>query len=244
MSVSPETGFDFDSWLSGATVAELSVDIFQNGAVLGKFDEWKRRYERAVALSAESGGERSAGEVDPVAELEAEGEELLKELEAAKTVWFLRALTNEDEIAIEAAHPLPESPAKKWTEPAPQAVRGATEKQAEAFIVAYTSWAERKAAFDDEQQATPEYRAWLREASDVLQGRGAEKIHRAFKRIEKDGKVLTDVAPSVAQIRELPRVLGELQVGQLIAKIEAATEFEPEVAGDFLRRTSKTAHTS
>lgn len=231
--------FDFDAFVSGATITEMSVDIFQNGAVLGKFDEWQRRYERAQQLADEPSGERSAGEADPVAALEAEGEQLLSELEASKTVWFLRALTSEDENAINAAHPAPESPIKKWTEPAPTPIKNATEKQAEAFITAYTSWAERRDSFMSEQTSSKEYEAYAKETSQVLLDRGAEKIQRAFVRIEKDGMVVGANKPTIEQIKNLPAAIGEVQVGKLIAAIDAATKAEPEVPGDFLHRTSK-----
>lgn len=236
--IAETAGFDFDEWIDGATVAEVSVDVFQQAGLLGKYDEWQRRYERAEKETAATSGERSAGEVDPLKALEEEGRQLLADLQENRVTWFLRALTSDDEIAVEAAHPAPQSPVKEWTEPAPLLPKNATEKQAEAFIAAFTSWRERRQAHESAQKSTPEYEAYVTEMIEVAAARGAERVHRAFVRIEKDGKVLTVAAPSVDQIRKLPAAIGEVQVGRLVEAVKAASEREPEVSGDFLHRTS------
>lgn len=229
--------FSFEEFISGANVAELSVDIFQDGSLLGLFDEWKRRFERA---DRETPVERSAGEVSPLAALEAEGAKLLAELEASKTVWFVRGLTTEDEIAIDAAHPIPESPVKAFTEAPPTHIRNGTEKQAEAFIAAYTSWITRRDEFNSAQQERPEAKAWMVEAQEAVFARGAEKISRAFRRIERDGETVTTTPPSIEQIRRLPTAIGEMQVAKLVNAVEEASSVMPEVPADFLHLTSKT----
>ncbi|HYP72810.1 MAG TPA: hypothetical protein VEP72_01880 [Microbacterium sp.] len=226
----PET-LDLTAWLSGATVAEASVDIYQRPDLLGRIEEWQRRYERAIN---EPATERSAGERDPIKALEAEGEKLLDELEASKSVWYLRALSSEDEKAINEAHPLPESP-PAFTEKPPFLNPRPTEAQAKAFLGAHEAWQERHKQHTEEHKA--EHEAYLHAATASLVSRGSEKIARTLARIEVDGKVIAE-SITAEQAESLPAKIGEVQVGKILAAISKATEVEPQLPAPFSQKDS------
>lgn len=232
--------FDFDAFIDGASVTEESVEIFQNGEVLGKYEDWRRRYERAAQLE-EADGERSANEEDPLAVLIEEGAVLLTELEESRTVWFVRALEPDAEIAIEAAHPAPENPFQPFTDPQPQLPSHPTEKQATAYVIAMEAWTEKQTAHLTEQYRAEPYKAYSKAARQIVADREAEKVHRGFVRIEKDSEVIATKSPSVEQVKALRAKIGELQFGRLVTAIDEAKKKEPEVAGAFLSLTSQSA---
>lgn len=239
MTESQNFEFDFDAWLGGATISEVSVDIFQNGELLGRVNEWQRRYKRAEQIEKDTTGEHSVDEPSTLTTLEEEGATLLAQLEESKTVWFLRALTAEDEIAIAAAFPSPKNPVKEFTEPAPLFIKNPTETQAAAYLSALKNWEAREEKFYSKQLSSDEYEQYLEKHRDVSAARGAERIHRAFVRIEKAGQVISNAAPSTSQIRRFPAAIGELQVAKLTKAIEDASNAEPEVPGDFLHLISR-----
>lgn len=235
ISVSAESAqtIDLEAWLGGATVAEASVEVYQRPDLLARIEEWRRRYERAEQSDV---GERSAGEEDPLAALEAEGEALVAELEASKSVWFLRALSSADEKAIDEAHPFPERPSV-FAEKPPFMQARPTEAQARAFSQAYEAWGVRKKMFDAEHAASMD--AYVQGATSALIARGAEKIVRALSRIEVGGEVIAS-SITLEQAMGLPARLGEVQVGKIIEAIDAATNLEPGVPAPFSRRGSGT----
>lgn len=227
-----ETPLDLTAWLAGATVTEASVDIYQRPDLLGRIEEWQRRYE---AATADAPGERSAGESDPSAALEAEGQVLLDELATSKSVWYLRALSTDDEQAIEDAIPLPPRP-DLFSEKPPFAQARPTDTQAKAFLKSYEAWEQRKAQHAIEHaDALNEY---VRAVTQASLERGAEKIVRCLARVEVDGEV---VATSIThdQARALPQTIGEVQVGKIIAAISHATAQEPDLPAPFSRRASE-----
>lgn len=227
------TDINLTEWLAGATVAEAAVEIYRDAALLGRIEEWRARYDRAGAAG---GDELGVGDDDPRSALEAEGRALLDELEASKSVWYVRALSSDDEAAINEAHPLPEPPAT-FAEKPPFMQNRPTETQAKAFLKAYEAWQARRDQFAKEHEAEAE--AYVKEATAAIIARGAEKIVRALARIEVAGDAIAE-SITIEQAQALPVTIGEVQVGKILAAIDRATTAEPELPASFSRRGSGT----
>lgn len=233
---SPAPDFDLDAWLDGATVTQVSVEILRDGALLGRWSDWERRYNRAKML-AKDNPDAGLGDENPLAELEAEGEDLLADMRNARSVWFLRALSSDDAEAIETAHPMPEVPPMfEEAPPAPPKQVPLTEAQAEAYVRSHKAWEERRDLFNLNHKA--EHRAWGVEVAAVKKARSAEKLSRALVRIEVDGRVIADRL-SLGQARELPVKIGEVQEGMLLEAVDEASSAEPEIPAGFLSRSSE-----
>ena len=226
---------DLEAWLSGATVAESAVEVHQDGAAFGRYQAWEKEYERAAATAATM-PDGALGDEDPLAELEAEGEALLDRLRDTRSMWFLRALSSDDEAAINEAHPLPEPPAT-FSEKPPFMQNRPTETQAKAFLKAYEAWQARRDQFAKEHEAEAE--AYVKAATAAIVARGAEKIVRTLARIEVAGEAIAE-SITLEQARALPAAIGEVQVGKILAAIDRATTAEPELPASFSRASSET----
>ena len=237
INVSAESAqtIDLEAWLGGATVAESAVEVYQDGAAFGRYQAWEKEYERAAATAAVA-PEGSLDDEDPLAELEAEGEALLERLRDTRSTWFLRALSSDDEAAVNEAHPLPEPPAT-FAEKPPFMQNRPTETQAKAFLKAYEAWQARREQFAKEHEAEAD--AYVKAATAAIIARGAEKIVRALSRIEVGGEVIA-TSITLEQAQSLPARLGEVQVGKILEAIDAATNLEPELPASFSRRGSGT----
>ena len=127
-----DDNLDFDAWLAGASITTTSVEIWQDGGLKSRYEDWQRRYGLAKRL--DDLGEATLGETSPLAALEAEGEKLLEAIEQSRTVWHLRGLTADDGRAIVAAFPDAEVPdGLAFTEQPPRVATAPTEAQAKAF---------------------------------------------------------------------------------------------------------------
>jgi len=84
------------------------VTHYNDQAAYSDYLDWERRYEEAEA--SEEPVEISLNEKSPLQKLEAEGEEILERLQASKSVWTMRALSNEELEEIDAEHPIPKAP--------------------------------------------------------------------------------------------------------------------------------------
>ena len=216
------TDLDFDAWLDGASITTTSVDILQQPSLLGEYEAWLRRYQRAKQVDH---GEYAMGDPSPITALEAEGEQLLTRIEQASSTWHVRALTAEDDRAIRAAHPDPEAPAG-FTEDPPKLVASPTEAQAKAFSQGYQAWSARQQKWLTDNRATLEaYGDALRK---VAEARGAEKIARAVVRINQAGRTIAERV-TAEQAITLPGRIGEAQVTVLMAAIDRASSEVPEV---------------
>lgn len=216
------TMFDFDSWLAGAGLPQSSVEILQRPELLARLADMERRARR---LSAD----RGIADDDVVGDVAA----LLAEVEASRTVWFVRALTSEDVDAILAAHPI--DPTPRFTGRLPAVVPNPTEAQARAFLGMWESYEAQRERWQAEHAADLE--AHAARSVEAMRARGAERISRAVVRIEQQGQVIADHV-TVVQAMALPRVLGEPQVAAILAAIDAASDSVPEVDPDFLSRIS------
>lgn len=229
----------FDDWLAGAHPSEVAVDILQDGTLLSRYESWQARYE---AASAEPVGERSAGEVDPVAALREEGQALFEAIQASRSTWFVRGLLDEEEVAVQAAFPLPDDPRKPFAEPAPLLPVNATEKQSEAYIVALQAWGLKRQEHQNRESVSPEYAAFQQATLPVLRARALERLRRAFVRVEKDGETIISEKPSVELLARLEAAIGEHQYSKLFDAIEAASSESPVIPSDFLLKASTSDH--
>lgn len=213
---------DFDAWLAGASITTTSVDILQNPALLGEYEAWLRRYQRAKAIDP---GEYSMGEANPIAALEAEGEALLGRIEESRSVWHVRALTGDDQKAVAAAFPKPEHPAD-FDEPPPKMPTAPTEAQAKAYSQGYRAWEVRQEKWVMDRRS--EIETYLNEVADVELRREAERVARAVVRIEQAGRTLEGrLTPD--QVLALPERIGEAQMAVLVDAVKRATQDIPEV---------------
>jgi hypothetical protein len=224
------TADQFDDWLDGATLAQGSVEILQNPALLSRWDDLQRRYERAQQIARGEGG---ITDDNPIAALEAEAEQLLADIEASRTSWHVRALTSDDLAAILAAHPLQDEPRFRGKIPSVQP--NPTETQAKAFLGMYNAYRAQLERWQDEH--AEEIEAFQQHVLDVNLACGAEKVARATVRIEQDGRTVAEHV-SVEQVIRLAARIGDPQVNRIITEIDELSETAPEVPPSFLSRTS------
>lgn len=226
----PDPAIDFDAWLSGAGLAQGSVEILQRPALLGQWDDLRRRYERAQQAAKGEGG---IADDNPLAELEAEAEALLAEIEASRTVLHVRALIPDDLAAILAAHPV--TPGPQFRGKVPSVQPNPTETQAKAFLGMWQACALEKERWEADNAGAID--AHRKSVMDALEAQGAEKISRAVASVEQGGRVVASHI-TVDQVIKLARTIGDPQVNKILAEIDRVSESAPEVPASFLSRTS------
>lgn len=234
------SGSTFKAWLSGAKATERSVEIVQDGSLLGLWDDWVRRFDRAQETTVPK-EERSMGETAGIEALTDEGAALLERIEAARTVWFVRGLQADVLKSIEAAHPEPERAWKRFAGVRPVAPANPTEVQAEAFLKAAALWEEERAAHNED--TAPQMQAYADEARKVLAARGYERVARAFVRAEQGGvTVFTEL--TAADAAELHAGIGDHEFGKIVNTIDMATDAPAAAPGesDFLLKVSEKTH--
>ena len=225
----------FEAWLNGATVTERSVEIMLDGALLGRWDDWSRRYERAERGAAVN--ERSAGEVSPLRALEVEGAQLLEDIQAARATWFVRGLQEDVVKAVDAAFPAPAPSWGRFSVPPPVVPDNPTEAQADAFLKAVGLWEEQRTQFnEDNAEAMQAHLVLMRE---VKLSRGYERVARGTVRIEQGGEVLF-TAVTADQARAFHQKLGDHEFMKIVGAIETATTTpaDPPGEADFLLMVS------
>ena len=222
MSDDMSDDLDFDAWLDGASLATVSVELLQNPSLLSEYEDWERRYLRAKTAPKV---ERSAADPDPVTALLAEGEELLARLEAARTVWHVRALTGDDRDAIMAAFPNPPAP-EGFKENPPRVVHSPTEAQAKAFSQGYEAYRERERRWVDAHH--PELEAYGEAVKVAATLRGAEELARAVVRVKQAGRVIAERI-TAEQAMQLAGKIGEAQLNVLVEAVNRACREVPEV---------------
>ncbi len=221
---------DFDAWLSGAGLAQGSVEILQKPALLAKWDDLRRRYERAQQTAKGEGG---IADDNPLTELESEAEALMSEIEASRTVLHVRALIPDDLSAILAAHPV--TPGPQFRGKIPSVQPNPTETQAKAFLGMWQACTLQKEQWEADNAAAID--AHRQSVMDALEAQGAEKISRAVASVEQGGRVVASHI-TVEQVLKLARAIGNPQVSKIIAEIDRLSESAPEVPASFLSRNS------
>lgn len=228
--IDPEE-FDFDSWLIDAQPAQTSVVILQRPDLLAAYQEWQERWTQA---SKEGGDiDRDLSQPSALLALHHEGEQLLNELRAARSIWYLRAIDREDEAAIQKAFPLPEAPVR-FQRRIPTMADRPTEAQSLAFTMAWTAYTEAKARWEEENE--PVLAPWRQEYEDAVITRAAERIARSLVKIEQNGKTARPRL-TADQVKELEKRIGQPQIGMLMQAVERVTTqapSDPEVPAGFL----------
>lgn len=103
-NLTPET-FDIDGWLTGASLPQRSVTIYQRPDLVADLQDLARRV--AILESVQDAEATAAGspEADELKALQAEQLAKLLEFKAGKLTLWVRALDTEELKAIEAATP-------------------------------------------------------------------------------------------------------------------------------------------
>lgn len=216
--------WSFDTWLADARVAQTAVEIIQRPDLIAEYKEWRARYD--TALQAKPGdGERAMGEPDPLSDLVSEGRRIIEQLEAGRSWWFIAALGREDETAIEDAYPLPEPPVT-FERAMPNYPNNPTDAQAQAFVDACTVWEQARAKFQEDNAGVLE--PWLREHTQALLNRNAERVARAVVSIKQDG-VTRRVRLTVEQVHAATKAMGETQFLKLVQALTDTSTVAPEV---------------
>ena len=224
------TDSQFDAWLSGATLAQGSVDILQNPALLGEWEDLVRRHERAQHASKAEGG---IADDNPLGALEAEAELLLARIEASRTTFHVRALVPGDLDAILAAHPIKSGP--RFAGKVPPVQPNPTEAQAKAWLGMMDSYRIQREAWEAEH--AEEIAAHREETRAAMTAQGAEKIARAVTRVEQAGALVAERL-TVEQVIAMSRRIGDTQLALIADAIDRVSTAAPEVPAGFLSHTS------
>lgn len=230
-----ESIFDFSQWLTEARVATRSVDVFQRPDLIGNLQDWQRRMDAAKKAAEGKPVETALGERSPIQVLEEEGDYLLEQVQAARTVWYLAALTDRTEESIEKAFPLP-APPVVFDLAVPRMPDSPTEKQAEAFLAAWEAWKVEETRFLDEHADV--FTAYQDAWNEVVRNRQAERIAQSVVSIVQGG-VRHKVELTSDQVKTLETVLGKPQIDKILQALEQAKNEDPEkaVPAAFLSRS-------
>lgn len=131
--------FDILDWIESGTVAERSVVIYNDPALVGEFERLDRELKAAEQAKKAGAAEESVGEADPVAVIIARMKDLHARWEASKATWWVRALPAEDIKAI--ARQFPDPPRPDFPKDTPTEQRAAE----------YQAWADAAAAATDDR---------------------------------------------------------------------------------------------
>jgi hypothetical protein len=102
--------FDILDWIETGTVAERSVIIYNDPALVGQFERLERDLKAAERAKESGTGEESVGDEDPVAAVLRQMKALAEQWEASKATWWVRGLAPEDIDAVVAQFPDPPAP--------------------------------------------------------------------------------------------------------------------------------------
>ncbi len=237
--------FDLQNYMDTATLVERSVDVFNKAGLIGRLEQWRRRMDAYDVLHPSTGeptlDEREALLSDPAntvrEELEAEGEELLAELQASKTTWFFGALTTDDVEDIHATFPMPHYPFKPLDIPLPTGSADSTEKKAEAYLTALKAYIDLQEAHRLKFESSPEAEQYLIAVQKVRQDRAALKITKAFRRIEQDGEAVS-TSLTEDQAKHLAKAFGDVVLQMMDEAIDEASREYVDLSADFLPSNS------
>ena len=228
---------DVKAWLAGAKITEHSTEIIQDGALMGRWDDWNRAYNRAKDQERLASGDRAAGDESALTKLVTEGAKLIEQIDASRTVWYVRGLQADVIKAISEAHPMPEVTWPRFDLPRPVYPDQPTEKQSEAYLTAVGVW--EGAQEDHNQVHAGLMQAYAGEVGKVKDARTYERIARAFVRAEQNGEVVIS-ALDADSVELIHKAIGDYSFGKIMSAIEKAT-VEPSEApseSDFLFKVS------
>lgn len=134
--------FDFMAWLTSGTVATRTVEIHNDPALVAEFEALDRELKAVERKYARAGGDAPLDEDDPRPAILARMEELADRWDASKSLWTVRALSDDEVqatfdpeqggIAV-PRQPLPPLPAQG-------------DKARERFVEKFADWERRNEA--------------------------------------------------------------------------------------------------
>lgn len=198
-SVSAIGEFDIMAWIESGTVAQRSVVIYNDPAIVAEFEALERRRVQAEA-SDDDGDEASIADSSELAEIRAAMESLQERWEASKAVWTVQALDDQKIRDLTEMHPAPKRP-----ESVPD---DSSDEVKAAHADAMRDWNERLIAARDE--------------------RNLAFISAAIVRVETAQGTATAVpVEALRAMRSRPH--GATRITQLLAAVENATAGDVEI---------------
>ena len=240
-TISPEEfGGAFDDWLSGATIARRSIDIYAKPALFADYERLERELDVATKAqaarrakdkaAAEAGEDEQSLEDEDVQTPEDRAVEVLEkkmarlyeEWMASKSTWTVRALPKSVWRKLGEEHPAVKAPelAKDADEPAKRAHRAAV-----------LEW----------EKAADARNAAILEQAVVEIALAGGQVRTAVQ--DPATKLIEEPLVTAAQLERLRMQLGEWQLIELINTSKLAATQEPVIPAPFLRSNSRTATT-
>lgn len=216
-SIQPEDfGAAFDSWISGATLSQKSIEIYGNMGLYAEYEQLER--DLKIAQSAHAGDEASM-EDSTVADIEQRMVELYEAWQSSKSTWTVRGVTRDDSRELSELYPELKLP---------------DDLPADADEAARTKHAAAVAAFekrsDDRNYAILERTITRIEFAD-------DRVMSA--EFDDDQVKITRPAITAAQLAKLRARLGEVQYIKLIGASKLAAVKEPVIPAPFSRSSSR-----
>lgn len=94
----PAAGFDVDDWLQDAHMPEESTDVYKRADVIGKLSDLKRQIE--IRREALASTEKTAGQVDELAGLSNQYQDLVETFATSQLTVYVRALSRDEQHAL------------------------------------------------------------------------------------------------------------------------------------------------
>lgn len=241
-TISPEEfGGAFDDWLSGATIARRSIDIYGKPALFAEFERLERELkvaEKAQAAArtkakaaADAGTDETSLEDEyvetaedlAVAALEKKMARLYDEWMASKSTWTVRALPKTVWRKLGDEHPDKKPPEQLAADAGEPAKR------------------EHRAAVLEWEKAADARNFAILEQSVVEISLAGGQVRIATE--DAETKLVNEPLVTADQLARLRLQLGEWQLIELINASKLAATQEPVIPAPFLRSSSRTATT-
>lgn len=220
--------FSLDEWIESGTVAQRTVELFNDRAVPDRLAQLEKR-RRIAAQVAEETGEAAVTDVPEVAEIDAEMQRLWEQWQASKETWVVRALSNEEIRALQKAHPVPTQP--------PALSKKATAATKTAHQAKVDEWTE--AALRVRDEADLHYLTWA--LVRVETAKGTAVAHGTP--LDLDGGPSDDFRPAatVETLKTLRARPGrQNDIAKILAAAVDATKADVEVPAPFSQPSSRT----
>lgn len=207
--------FDLMAWIQSGTVATRQVTIYNNPALAAEYEALEAEMKAAEQDIEDAGGDAPMSARDPREDIRARMADLYARWEASKSVWTLRALSDDD---IEATYseqggvPSPKQPVP----PLPQAGKKALEDHAEKI----TKWA--KAVHEADRERTLHIIAAAVTSVETALG-------TADSATVEQVRALRDRPHGPQWVGLIPSGRGQRITGKLAMAVMAATEGDVEV---------------
>ncbi|WP_163540838.1 hypothetical protein [Occultella kanbiaonis] len=201
----PETvEFDIFDWIDSGTVAQKSVTIYNDPALIAKIEDVQARIEIAKRTAADE--EAAVGDTDELVALREEEAALFVAWDAAKSVWTVQALAPETINEINDDLPMPARPVEPKDD---------SKSQNPSKVAAY-----EKAR----KQFVTDLEAYLKAAKIVSDERSYRYIAAGLVSIVTPKGTATSISVDALKHMAHPsRPHGKTQVNQLVTAVNDAT---------------------